>query len=297
MKITLQSILQDNQSGSLAITGNMLLFFKERIQECLDSAIPPEQCYTELLEASRQILKKQPNMALLRHCNGQLFSHFKRTIKSEKSTQEILTEVYEKIGQIQHTLSENLQQISTSGAKLIAAANNIMTISYSTMVQQVFEKALHLRKRFKVYNLISHPPDEGALFAQKLTQAGIKTTLIADNEMGAFMPDMHLVMFGADRIYENGFVNKAGTLPLCLTARYFNIPVYLVVETWKILSEREKAVKFIERDRQELVQNADAKTDVKNYYFESIPLDLVSKIVCERGVFETHEFIDWYLKG
>jgi translation initiation factor eIF-2B subunit delta len=249
------------------------------------------------MDASRQVLKKQPNMALLRQCSSQFFSHFKRTLKAEKTSVQIFEDILGKLDQIQQKLEENLEQISSSGAKLIAAANNIMTISHSTIVQHVFEKALGQKKRFKVFNLKSHPPDEGVSFAEALGRSGIKTTLIADAEMAVFMPDMHLVMIGADRIYENGFVNKAGTLPLCLTARYFNIPVYLVVETWKILSEKDKAVKFIERDGKEIYDNSDNLLEVKNLYFESIPLEMVNKIVCERGVFETHEFVDWYLKG
>jgi translation initiation factor 2B subunit (eIF-2B alpha/beta/delta family) len=36
--------------------------------------------------------------------------------------------------------------------------------------------------------------------------------------------------------------------------------------------------------------------DVLNYYFEEIPFDYVSKLICEEGVFEMHEFIKWYLK-
>ncbi len=297
MNISLQSILQDNQSGSLTITQNLLAYFANQVQECIHRDEDVQQCYEQLMGISRQILKKQPNMALLRQCNSQFFSHFKRTLKSDKSSLHMFEEILEKIEQIQHKLDENLEQISSSGAKLIAATNNIMTISRSTMVKHVFEKALRQKKRFKVFNLKSHPPDEGSLFAEELNRSGIKTTLIADAEMGVFMPDMHMVMIGSDRIYEKGFVNKTGTLPLCLTARYFNIPVYLVVETWKILSQKDKAVKFLERDGKEIYNNSGNSFEVKNLYFESIPLELVTKIVCERGVFETHEFVDWYLKG
>ncbi len=297
MSVSLQGILQDNQSGSLTITRHLLEFLKIKIQDCIQQNEDAQQCYAMLMDASRQVLKKQPNMALLRHCNSQFFLQFKRILKSEKPSVQLFEDVLGKLDQIRKELDENLEQISSSAAKLIAASNNIMTISHSTIVRHTFEKALGQKKRFKVFNLKSHPPDEGLFFAEELSRSGIKTTLIADAEMGIFMPDMHLVMLGADRIYENGFVNKAGTLPLCLTAQYFNVPVYLVVETWKILSEKDKAVKFIERETKELYNGLSNSLEVKNMYFESIPLELVTKIVCERGVFETHEFVDWYLKG
>ena len=103
-------------------------------------------------------------------------------------------------------------------------------------------------------------------------------------------------MTGADRIYEDGFVNKAGTLPLCLTAKHFNVPVYLAAETTKILSLSERAIKNPEFPSEEIYKPKSKNLTVKNFYFEKIPLNLTQKVICENSLFETHEFINWYLK-
>lgn len=235
-------------------------------------------------------------MALLRRVNYMLMSTFKRTLATDSPPEDIYKSVLSKLDQLEQEMLQNQKRIIQSGAKLIAASNNIMTISYSTVVRDIFVKAQQLKKRFRVFSLKSHPPDEGVKLAEFLSGNKIKTTLISDAEMAVFMPEVNFVLLGADRVYENGFVNKAGSLPLLLTARHFNIPVYLAVDTWKILPEMEKAVKFIDRDIAEIYADPQTEMQIHNYYFERVPLDLVTKVVCEDGVFEVNEFTDWYLK-
>ena len=236
-------------------------------------------------------------MALLRRCSTMFLTHFKRILNTEKEKQVILDAAAAKLSEIRKDLEHNIDRIACVGAKLIASSNNVMTISSSTMVNHILVQAHSLKKRFHVYSLKSHPPDEGVRSAEFLLQQKIKTTLIADAEMGLFMPRMNLVLIGADRIFEDGFVNKAGTLPLLVTAKHFNVPVYLAFDTWKILSKKEKAVKFLERENSEIYSNKEHELHVQNFYFESIPLNLVQKVICEEGVYETGEFINWYLKG
>lgn len=296
MTNSLNKIITDKYSGSLIITKKTLAYFRDVINECIASEQASQDCYATALEASKAILKSQPNMALLRHCNTNFLSFFKRVAGADHDKHKSLSAALDKLLQIEQEVEKNLDRIAVIGSKLITSSNNVMTISYSTIVRQIFVNAHKLRKRYQVFNLKSHPPDEGIHLAEFLTDKKIKTTLIADSEMGVFMPEMNLVIVGADRVYEDGFVNKAGTLPLLLTAKHFNVPVYLATETWKILLERDKAVKFIERDISEIYDNDQQNVQVQNYYFERIPLDLVTKVICEEGVFESNEFADWYLK-
>jgi methylthioribose-1-phosphate isomerase len=114
--------------------------------------------------------------------------------------------------------------------------------------------------------------------------------------MGTIIKDMNIVISGADRLYETGFVNKIGTLPLALTAKHFRVPFYLACETDKILKEIDRSIRFYPQNPGEIYKNNKFKINVINYYFESIPYTFVSKIICEDGVFETNEFINWYLK-
>ena len=127
-----------------------------------------------------------------------------------------------------------------------------------------------------------------------MNKKGVKVTIVADSQAGSIMDNMNIVLLGADRLYEDGFVNKSGTLAVCLLAKHFNVPVYLAVETIKILKESERSIKPVERDPAE-VYKGNKNIDVYNSYYEKIPLKLVDKVICEEGVFETTDFLSWYL--
>ena len=138
--------------------------------------------------------------------------------------------------------------------------------------------------------------NEGVKLAEELAKNSIKCSIVTDASMGTIIKDMNMVICGADRLYETGFVNKIGTFPLAITAKQFNIPIYLACETDKILKEIERSIRFYPQNPDEVYSSKKPKLDIVNYHFETIPYNFISKIICEDGVFETNEFINWYLK-
>ena len=64
----------------------------------------------------------------------------------------------------------------------------------------------------------------------------------------------------------------------------------------KILKEIDRTIRFYQEDPKEIFDKKVKRVLVHNYYFEDIPYDYVSKLICEEGIFEMHEFIKWYLK-
>ncbi|RQV95189.1 MAG: hypothetical protein EH224_08150 [Calditrichaeota bacterium] len=296
-EINIDTIEQDRQSGSNAITQNALEYLKNRLNEELENSTELDQIFDDLQSNVKRLLKKHIHMASLRKITNTFFLHFKRILNSDKDRSEILNLAIAKIEQLESDILKNAKKIAQVGSRIIANSNKIMTISNSSMVKELFLTANAQKRKFEVFCLKSHPPDEGLEFAYSLANEGIETTIIADSEMGIFMPDVNLVLVGADRIYEDGFINKSGTLPLCAVAGYFNVPVYLVAETQKILLEVEKSIRFNSEDSSEIFQSKSKNISVRNVYFEKIPLDFIHKVICEEGVFEAHEFKKWYLEG
>ncbi len=290
------SILSDRHSGSYTISYKALEYYQHLIEKAGSEKTAADGLYEILRDASKTLIKQQPNMALLRWVGTNLLTFFKHLLKSDKEDAEIISTLQEKAKQIKATLENNTQKIAQMGSKVIATSNKVMTISSSTAVKEILLTAEKQKRRFEVFNLLSFPPSEGSRFAELLGRNGIKTTVIADSQMGVFLEDMNLVMVGADRIIEHGFINKAGTLPLCLTAKHYNIPVYLAAETLKILPEKERSIKKRKEDPREIYIPENKLVHVDNEYYETIPLDLIYKVICEDGVFETFEFINWYLK-
>jgi len=292
----LKNILSENRAGSVVIARRALKLYLQLVKEAAGRKDSPEKLYETLQEASKVLIKGQPNMVLIRRTAGNILLYLKRLLKATDDIQAVYETVEKKILAVDEEIGHNIERIAQFGAKVIAPLNKVMTISNSTMVQNIFLTAEAQKRRFEVFCLKSHPPDEGVDLAEFLASRGIHTTLIADSEIGTFVPQMNLVLMGADRLVEDGFVNKSGSLPLSLTARFFNIPVYIACETTKILSEKERSIKFHPQDVAEIYKFQKDGLQVQNFYFEKIPLDLIHKIICEEGVFETKEFINWYLK-
>ena len=231
---SLDSILNDNQSGSVILTQNVLKLYRDYLNDMLSTSKTLEEIFDLFQDVAKRIMRKQPNMVLLRKSTNTILIYFKRLVKSEKETEQIIKAVEKKIVSIEQEINARVQKIGNTGSKIIAPTNKIMTLSNSTLVRRIFETAYNHKRKFEVYCCKSHPPDEGIQLAETLDKMGIKTTIISDSQIGVFMPEMNLVLVGADRIYDNGFVNKAGTLALCLIAKYYNIPVYLAADTTKI---------------------------------------------------------------
>jgi translation initiation factor 2B subunit (eIF-2B alpha/beta/delta family) len=296
MPVELDKILSDNHSGSVILTKNTLQLYRELLKNADVKKIKLEEVYEQFQDISKKILKHQPNMVLLRKSTSTIQIYFKRLAKSDKDPDQVLKAVEKKITAVEKEIESRMEKIAHTGSRIIAPTNKIMTISNSTLVRNIFKTTHNQKRKFEVYCCKSHPPDEGVVLAEFLDKSGIKTTLISDSQMGVFMDQMNLVLIGADRIYGDGFVNKAGTLALCLTANYYNIPVYLAADTTKILSENERSIKLNSQDRKELYNGNRKKLAVENIYYEKVPIKLIHKVICEDSIFDTVDFINWYLK-
>lgn len=294
MSLDISEILNDNTSGSFTLTGKSLELYLDYLKTELKGDSSLDDIFEEIQNAAKDLVKSQPNMTLIRRTNYGFVSYFKRFLKNEKSRKEILKMMISKLENMQKELVDNIKTISESGSRLITNFNKILTYSNSTVVRHLLEYADNLKRKFEIFCLKSDPPMEGVGFAESMNKKGIKTTIIADSQAGIIMDEINMVLLGADRLYEDGFVNKSGTLAVCLLARHFNVPVYLAVETMKILKQNERSIKPVERDPEE-VYRGNKNIAVVNSYYEKIPLNLVNKVICEAGVFETTDFISWYL--
>jgi translation initiation factor 2B subunit (eIF-2B alpha/beta/delta family) len=294
MSLDISDILNDNTSGSFTITSKSLKRYMDYLEKEKDGKTDPETLFEDIQSAAKELVKSQPNMAMIRRTNYGFVSYFKRFLKAEKDRKELINMMLAKLQETEKELNENLKKIAENGARLITNFNKILTCSSSTLVRRIFEHADDLKRKFEIFCLKSDPPLEGVMLAEAMSKREIKTAIVADAQAGIVMDELNMVLLGADRLYENGFVNKSGTLAVCLLARHFNVPVYLAVETIKILKESERSIKAVEREPAE-VYTGDKNITVYNSYYEKIPLDLVNKVICEEGVFETSDFSSWYL--
>ena len=141
----------------------------------------------------------------------------------------------------------------------------------------------------------TRPYLQGArLTAWELVQEGIPCTLITDSMAGHLMSqgEVDVVVVGADRIAANGDVaNKIGTYPLAVLARRHGIPFYVAapLSTFDLKIPDGTHIPIEERPAAEVlgyrgIRWAPEGVSVRNPAFDVTPAELVTGIICERGI-------------
>lgn len=294
MTVSIKDIKDDRYSGSFEISQNALIFLRDFINN--NSSKNPDKLVDEINNLGKEIIKSQPNMVSIRKKISLIVYHMKRLLKTDKSIEEIKQASLHKIDEVLQNSETKRKEIGKIGAKLIFNNNKILTISSSSLIKEIFYSAQKLNRKFTVYCLESRPQNEGHLLARELSAKGIPCVLTTDAMMGQVIREVNMVISGADRIYESGFVNKTGSLPLALTAHTFGVPFYVTSETDKILKEIDRSLRFYQQNPDDIITKGNNQLSVSNLYFESVEFDYVSKIICEDGVFDINEFKTWYLE-
>jgi methylthioribose-1-phosphate isomerase len=141
----------------------------------------------------------------------------------------------------------------------------------------------------------TRPYLQGArLTAWELVREGIPCTLITDSMAGHLMScgEVDVVVVGADRIAANGdTANKIGTYPLAVLAKRHGIPFYVVapLSTFDLKISSGKEIPIEERSADEVTGYRDVRwaprgIKVRNPAFDVTPAELITGIVCEKGV-------------
>ncbi len=189
------------------------------------------------------------------------------------------------------------------GAKLIPEGARVMThCNAGALATSGHGTALGvLRSAFRKNNPVSviacetRPYLQGArLTAWECVQEGIPCTLITDNMAGHLISrgEVDLVLVGADRIAVNGdTANKIGTYTLAVLARRHGIPFYVAapLSTFDPEIADGSAIPIEERPAGEVtghrgVRWAPEGVKVRNPAFDVTPADLITAIICEKGV-------------
>jgi methylthioribose-1-phosphate isomerase len=175
-------------------------------------------------------------------------------------------------------------------------AGGLATADYGTALAVVFD-AVESGKRLHVFVDETRPLLQGArLTAWELMQRGIDATLISDSMAAVVMRQgkAQAVITGADRIAANGdAANKIGTYGLAVLAHAHKIPFYIAApsSTFDLSIADGGQIPIEERDPREIThgfgrQTAPEGIKVYNPAFDVTPAELITAIICERGVIQ-----------
>ncbi len=222
----------------------------------------------------------------------------KKKIKGEKNLYErLLKEAHH----IELEDKESCRRMGEIGAGLIENGANIMvhcnagalaTSGIGTALGVLYT-AKKRGKKFTVYSCETRPLLQGArLTSWELTRNGIDTYTLCDNMAATYMPDVDLVLVGADRIALNGdTANKIGTCGLSIIAKYHKVPFYVVapISTFDFDTQSGKDIPIEIRCEDEVrkfnTKNIVAeRAKVCNPAFDVTPAKLITGIVTEKGI-------------
>jgi methylthioribose-1-phosphate isomerase len=154
------------------------------------------------------------------------------------------------------------------------------------------------KEQFKdpiVYACETRPLLQGArLTSWELTKNEVKTFVICDNMAATYLPEMDLVVVGADRIALNGdTANKIGTHGLAVISRYHNIDFYVAapLSTFDFKLDKGSDIPIEMRAPEEISEFNGTRilahqTGVCNPAFDVTPAPLITGIITENGIIE-----------
>ncbi|MDI6888451.1 MAG: S-methyl-5-thioribose-1-phosphate isomerase [Methanocellales archaeon] len=209
------------------------------------------------------------------------------------------------LGEAKATADEDVEickKIGVNGVKLLEDGDVVLThcnagrmacVDWGTALG-IVRSAIEEGKRVKVIATETRPLNQGSrITAWELLQDNIPVTLITDSMIGHVVRSgmVDEVLVGADRIVEDAVFNKIGTYTLSVVAKEHKIPFYVATPMSTFdFEKRASDVEIEERSPQELKRFGDEQiapldVNVYNPAFDVTPMDNVTAIITERGVF------------
>jgi translation initiation factor 2B subunit (eIF-2B alpha/beta/delta family) len=232
-----------------------------------------------LAEAATELVRAQPAMAGLRTAGAIAL----RAPDAAAALAEFSTRVERAPAQIaRHAV--NLMALRTTSGPL-----HLVTCSKSRPVEET------IRLAAREYELLvscaeSRPAKEGRELARALAEAQIPVDLYTDAGICTVVAGADAVVVGADAICRTAFINKVGTSALCALATATGTPAYVLVGREKILPDDVFGLLALRPGRShEVARDVGPGVQVRNPYFEVVPLSLVSAAVTEVGVLQENE--------
>ncbi|MDV0447479.1 Methylthioribose-1-phosphate isomerase [Methanosarcinaceae archaeon Ag5] len=196
------------------------------------------------------------------------------------------------------------KKIGKHGAKLLKDGDVVLThcnagkmacVDWGTALG-VIRSAVADGKKISVVSCETRPLNQGSrITCWELMEDKIPVHLITDSAAGFFMANGSItkVIVGADRITQGAVFNKIGTYSLSVLAKEHNIPFYVAApvstfdaagfdEAVPIEMRSEDEIRYIGKAKE---LNAPLGVSIKNPAFDMTPMENVSALITEKGVF------------
>jgi translation initiation factor 2B subunit (eIF-2B alpha/beta/delta family) len=239
-----------------------------------------EEFFDALFILSKELIFSQPDMAPIFTIANQVLTAVQGAKTLPKAKEAVVAQARKAITFGQQAREE----MARLGVSLIEEGDTILTHSHSSSVKYLLERAHKSGKSFDVIVTESRPGLEGKVLAEELGRLGIATTLIVEAAALGVLSRCQKVFVGADRLSEEHFINKVGTRAIALGAKELERDFFVVCDTSKFVPARFGSFTRKQHPSEEVMTEHFPNVIVENPYFETIPLSLVTVVVCEEGL-------------
>jgi len=276
----LKDVQSDSQSGATEITqkaARCLIAFSEQGQPNAAT------CREELVWLGQAVIDAHPMMSSLFNLVNRVFLESESARRSD-SVEAILRAVRDSAQSFLESTQTALATIARNGQKLLAPHSTVMTHSSSSTVAGILREASLQGKSIRAIATESRPFCEGRELARNLGQQGIPTQVVLDAAAALYVRKADLVIVGVDRIAEDSFLNKAGTLALAMAARQEKVPFYVACETNKFLPAAVVSMGDALQGSEQRAQEEWMNVELVYSLFEEIPNKWLTGVITEKGI-------------
>lgn len=258
-----------------ALAANRTAGAAELLAEALDILFTARAAHADMREIARAVREAQPTMAPL----------WNAAAAATAGDPERLNQFAERVRRAPATLARYAAAHFAEDAP--TRPLHVVTISFSSSVVVVLEAIRGVRPLY-VSCSESHPALEGRRLATHLASTSVPVTYFGDAAIGHALTGADAVIVGADAVAPSWFLNKSGTRMLAAAAAQQGVPLYVAATRDKFVGQ-ELAARLVMRNGHpgEVWADPPSGVDVRNPYFESTPLDLVTALISDLGILGT----------
>jgi len=184
-------------------------------------------------------------------------------------------------------------EIDTHGAPLVEEGSVVYTHCHSSSVTSVLENVAEERE-FRARVTETRPLYQGRKTARELAEMDVPVRFYVDSGARIALREADVMLIGADAVLDNGkVINKIGSEMFAEVAGGYDVPVYVVTNSWKYdpMSGFGYETEIEKRTAEEVWRDPPEGVEVVNYAFEKIAPEKVDGVVSELGVHEPDEFV------
>ena len=266
-------IVEDNRSGSVKVLNSLISTLQKAFQSQNEIGQLTSFCQERLLA----ITKAHQHLVVLISFIEE-FSKVIEEVKDKGKVVDWLQNYEERWSNIGSDITKRLT------SKVSLDAKTILVHSNSQTVMEVLKQSKATGSIFCVIQTESRPALEGRSQANELSELGIKVKYVVDLMISVVMPQVDLVLLGADQYDDKRFLNKIGSYSIALLAQHFDKPVFVLVDSRKQTSNLSNVSKSPPHPPREVWEGAPKNVTIPNIYFESTPRSMISGIITESGL-------------